>query len=293
MSDDLPAPGPDENRTIAVRLREYADLLEQQADDGFRIRAYRAAADAAEALHRPLRDIRAEGGIDALIALPKIGRGIAGAISAMLDHGVWPQLDRLRGEATPERLLRTIPGIGAKLASRIASEADIETLEDLESVLRLSPGKLPFIGPRRRTAILDTLSARLGRMRRPTARPAPSDALPPVSLLLDADQLYRSRAEAGTLRLIAPRRFNPTGEAWLPVMHARRDDWHLTALFSNTAQAHELGRTKDWVVVYFHRTGETEARATIVTETHGALAGKRVVRGREAECATHYGLAGV
>jgi len=27
----------------------------------------------------------------------------------------------------------------------------------------------------------------------------------------------------------------------------------------------------------------------VVTETHGPLAGRRVVRGREAECRTHYG----
>ena len=46
----------------------------------------------------------------------------------------------------------------------------------------------------------------------------------------------------GTLTTIAPRRFNPEGKSWLPVMHTRRGAWHFTALFSNTARAHELGR---------------------------------------------------
>ena len=32
----------------------------------------------------------------------------------------------------------------------------------------------------------------------------------------------------------------PSGEAWLPVLHTERDGWHFTALFSNTAQAHQL-----------------------------------------------------
>ena len=52
---------------------------------------------------------------------------------------------------------------------------------------------------------------------------------------------------------------------------------------SNSARAHDLGRTQDWVVIYYERDGHEE-QATAVTETHGPLAGRRVVRGREAEC---------
>jgi hypothetical protein len=105
-----------------------------------------------------------------------------------------------------------------------------------------------------------------------------------LALLLDADRLYRERAAAGQLRLIAPKRFNPEGAEWLPVMHARRDDWHLTLMWSNTARAHELGKTRDWLVVYFRKDGQPEGRCTLVTETRGKLAGQRVVRGREPEC---------
>ena len=87
---------------------------------------------------------------------------------------------------------------------------------------------------------------------------------------------------------IAPRRFNPNGEAWLPILHTERDGWHFTALFSNTARAHELGRAQDWVVIYFAKADGREHTRTVVTETHGPLDGKRVVRGREAECRTYY-----
>ena len=69
---------------------------------------------------------------------------------------------------------------------------------------------------------------------------------------------------------------------------AQRDAWHFTVLFSNTARAHELGRVLDWVVVYFHSKDEPEGQSTVVTETRGQLAGKRVVRGREAECRGYY-----
>jgi putative hydrolase len=83
---------------------------------------------------------------------------------------------------------------------------------------------------------------------------------------------------------IAPRRFNPSGEAWLPILHTERGEWHFTALFSNTARAHELGRNRDWVVIYFHEDSGPEGQRTVVTETRGPAAGQRVVRGREAEC---------
>jgi putative hydrolase len=107
-------------------------------------------------------------------------------------------------------------------------------------------------------------------------------------MLLDVDREYRRRAADGDLPTIAPRRFNPSGEAWLPVLHTQRDGWHFTALYSNTAQAHQLGRTRDWVVLYFYDDEHAEGQHTVVTETHGALTGMRVVRGREAECRAYY-----
>jgi len=102
-------------------------------------------------------------------------------------------------------------------------------------------------------------------------------------MLLEVDQMYREKAAAGALRKIAPKRFNPKGEAWLPVLHARHDNWHFTAFFSNTRLAHELAKTSDWVVIYFQADGQPEGRCTVVTETRGPSAGMRVVRGREDE----------
>jgi hypothetical protein len=102
---------------------------------------------------------------------------------------------------------------------------------------------------------------------------------PPVELLLDVDQEYRTRARS--LPRIAPRRFNSRRERWLPILHTTRGPWRCTALFSNTALAHRLGRTHDWVVIYFHRDHEPERQCTVVTESRGPLEGRRVVRGRE------------
>jgi hypothetical protein len=111
---------------------------------------------------------------------------------------------------------------------------------------------------------------------------------PDVGLLLDIDREYREKARAGQLPRIAPRRFNPEHNAWLPVLHTRFGPWRFTALFSNTDRAHELHRVFDWVVI-FHELGEEErGQATVVTERRGALTGRRVVRGREPECAHYY-----
>jgi putative hydrolase len=81
---------------------------------------------------------------------------------------------------------------------------------------------------------------------------------------------------------------NPEGKAWLPVLHTRFGPWHFTALYSNTERAHELHRIYDWVVIFYGDPEGGEGQATVVTERRGALIGKRVVRGREPECARHY-----
>ena len=108
--------------------------------------------------------------------------------------------------------------------------------------------------------------------------------VPGVDILLAIDGEYRERAHAGSLPLIAPRRLNPEGKAWLPVLHKRYAPWHFTALFSNTERAHLLHRVYDWVVIFYEGADGT-GQATVVTERRGALTGERVVRGREPECA--------
>lgn len=70
----------------------------------------------------------------------------------------------------------------------------------------------------------------------------------------------------------------------MPILHTDLGKWHFTALFSNTARAHELGRIDDWVVVYFYDDDHQEGQNTIVTETKGPMTSERVIRGREAEC---------
>lgn len=270
------------NQHAAEVLRECARLLRAQDANPYRINAYLRAAETLVAQPDDVRRILRDEGAAGLDALPFIGRGIAAAIDELARTGRLAQLDRLRGEAEPERLFQGLPGVGPSLAAAIHEELGVDSLAGLE--VAAHDGRLeavPGIGPRRAAAIRAGLAARLGRARMPRE---PSGRRPPVELLLSVDREYRARADAGKLPTIAPRRFNPEGRAWLPVLHLDRDGWHFTALFSNTARAHELGRTHDWVVIYYSADEEAEGQATVVTETRGPLEGRRVVRGREAEC---------
>lgn len=276
------------NAEIADRLDEIAELLAAQDADPFRIRAYRLAAQMLRKLDRPASEILAKEGLDGLMELEGVGRSLAGAIEQLSQTGRLGLLDRLRGEATPEQVFASVPGIGRAMASRIHDQLGIESLAELETAGydgRLA--QVPGMGRKRIRAVRESLAGRFRRRPRVPESARKENAEPPVAELLDIDVEYRRKADARRLPRIAPRRFNPTGEAWLPVLHTKRDSRRYTALYSNTARAHELDMIRDWVVVYRDDHGGN-GQWTIVTSRLGPLAGRRVVRGRETECAAFY-----
>jgi DNA polymerase (family X) len=176
-----------------------------------------------------------------------------------------------------------VPGIGHRLAAKLHDELGLHTLEGLEAAAHDGwLATVPGFGEKRLAAIRDSLAIRLGRV---GPEPGPAAGTPPVAELLDVDREYREKARAGELRLITPRRLNPSREAWLPVLHTSRGDRHYAALFSNTARAHRLGKTRDWVVLYVE-DAPGEHQFTVITAGRGPLEGQRIVAGRESEFAT-------
>ncbi|KVZ02715.1 helix-hairpin-helix domain-containing protein [Burkholderia stagnalis] len=281
----------EENRQIASCLREAAQRLADQGANPYRAGAYRAGANTLDGLDRSVRALFDAGGIDALDALPQIGLGVAQAIAELLLTGRWRQLERLRGDTAFASAFEAVPGIGRELAMRIHDTLHIDTLEDLEAAART--GRLETVsgvGPRRAAGIRAALDEVLSRRRRWHAhtRNGGLGAEPPVELLLHIDRLYRARAAAGTLPTLAPKRLNPEGKAWLPVLHITRGGWHFTALFSNTGRVYEDSPMADWVALFFYDDVLRESERMVVTEAHGELAGKRIVRGREMECRVYY-----
>ena len=159
---------------------------------------------------------------------------------------------------------------------------------------------LPGIGPSLARAIHHlATTGRLPMLQRlrgesdPPSLPVPVTFAddPSVEELLSVDREYRRKGRSGELKLIAPRRFNPAGKAWLPMLHTTRGDREYTALFSNTARAHQFSRTHDWVVLYVDG-GRAERQYTVVTARRGVLKDRRIVRGREVECVDYYARRG-
>jgi DNA polymerase (family X) len=275
------------NEDIAGRLDEVARILGEQGANRFRVQAYQRAATSLRELARPVAEIFAAEGLAGLERLPGVGESIGRAIRDVLQHGKLAMLERLRGEHDPIDLLRSVPGIGTAMAWKLYDDLGIETLEELETAAH--DGRLEAfagLGSKRLAGVRDSLAHRLGRTRPGTPVPtAPGEAA--VGELLDVDAEYRRAAAANTLKKIAPRRFNPAGEAWLPVLHTTHDNRHYTALFSNTARAHQLHKTNDWVVLYYEGHG-VERQFTVITSEFGRLKGRRIVRGREGECEEYY-----
>src|SRR5262245_30826636 len=277
------------NETVADRLDELAQGLEAQHANEFRVRAYRTAAETMRALKQSAVEILDRRGIVGLTELPGIGPSLARAIEQLSRKGRLPLLEQVRGVATPERILTTVPGIGRRTAERIHDALGIDTLAELEAAAydgRLAA--MPGMGAKRVRAVRESLAGRFRR--RPAVRVTPPSTprfQPPVAELLDIDEEYRRKATADRLLRIAPRRFNPAGEAWLPILHTQREGREYTALYSNTARAHELGTTHDWVVIY-RDDHDGNGQWTVLTSLFGDLQGRRIVRSREAECNEHY-----
>jgi hypothetical protein len=276
------------NAVIAAALEQVAEQLEAQQANTFRIAAYRKGAETIRSLDCPVSDILQHAGHEGLTRLPGIGDSLAKAIAQLCETGRLPLLERLRGAHDVASLFATVSGIGPELAERIHEQLGIETLGELEAAA--CDGTLesvPGFGRKRVQAVREVLAGRARRRPESARRSAkPAGDVPPVEELLDVDAEYRRKAAADRLFRIAPRRFNPTHTAWLPILHTRRGPRHYTALYSNTARAHELGMTHDWVVIY--RDDEKDGRWTVITSQFPGSRGRRIVRGREAECRAYY-----
>lgn len=270
------------NTQIASRLVEVARLLRDQGADRFRANAYLSAADTIRGWSEPLVQVFSGRGLPGLEFLPGVGPVIAPAIRELILRGRLPMLDRLRGAADPVDVLASVPGIGRRLAERLHDELGLDSLEGLETAAHDGwLATVPGFGDKRLAVIRDSLASRLGRVRPATG---PAAGTPPVGELLDVDREYREKARAGELPFITPRRFNPAREPWLPVLHTSRGDRGYTAHFSNTAKAHRLGKTRDWVVLYVDE-GPDEHQFTVITAGRGPREGQRVVAGRDPESA--------
>ena len=128
---------------IARVLQQIADLLAIKGENAFKIRAYESAAEAVQASGLAFgRGI----GLDELVAIRGVGKGIAEKIKELVDEGRIGYLEELKQEL-PETLLDLlqIPTMGPKKVGAVFRELAVKTVDELEEAgraqkLRSLPG---------------------------------------------------------------------------------------------------------------------------------------------------------
>jgi len=146
-----------DNKAIAGILYETADLLEIDAQDSFRIRSYRTAAQAIEALPQQVADLISEP--KRLLEVPGIGKGMLLNMQEILKEGRLALHAELLKKYRPSMLeLLKIQGLGPKTIALIWSAYQICDIEGVEKLAR--EGKiriLPRMGEKHEQKLLKAI----------------------------------------------------------------------------------------------------------------------------------------
>lgn len=134
------------NTEIAKNLYQVAKVLElQNANDRFRIVAYERAATEIEKYPKELTDVYGEGGIDALNKISGVGESIAEKIEELIKTGKLKYLDDIKKEVPVSEVeFISIPGIGPKMAVKIAKVLKAKNIKDLEQKIKSGKADILF-----------------------------------------------------------------------------------------------------------------------------------------------------
>lgn len=124
-----------ENIEISEVLDDVAALLEIQGANPFRIRAYQNAARTVEAHAVAMHKMLADG--DDLTELAGVGKQVAKHIEELVDTGKLSVIDEIAKEIPLSLIeLTRLPGVGPKKARALWESLGVETIDDLERVLK-------------------------------------------------------------------------------------------------------------------------------------------------------------
>ena len=208
-----------DNPTMARLLAETADLLEIDGGDGFRIRSYRRAAEAAE---QTTVDLTAAAPDTArLLEIPGIGKGMAANLQAIAASGTLPLREELLAKYGAGLLeLLKLPGMGPKTVALLWSAAQIASIDALAEAIdagRLAG--LPRMGEKQIEKLrkgIDDYRRSAGRYRIDVAEEAAQRigdyllAFDGIERVTPAGSLRRGRETCGDLDLLV------TGPACAP-----------------------------------------------------------------------------
>src|SRR5580698_8800141 len=146
-----------DNKAIAGILYETADLLEIDAADSFRIRSYRNAAQAIEALPQQIADLISEP--KKVLEIQGIGNGMLLNLQEIFKEGRLSVHADCRKKYRPSMLdLLKIQGLGPKTIALIWSAYQVSDLEGVEKLAR--EGKireLPRMGEKQEAKLLKAI----------------------------------------------------------------------------------------------------------------------------------------
>jgi DNA polymerase (family 10) len=170
-----------DNQAIARVFAQIGDLLEIKAENPFKIRAYRNAAETIVHTAERISDLSpAE-----RLAIPGVGKDLAAKIAELLETGAIAYHQNLLQEFPPTILdLLNLQGVGPKTVALLYRELQIGTLDQLRTALQ--EGRLRGIkgmGAKKESLILKALedqSRFTGRRLMPQAH----DAIAPLVLTL-------------------------------------------------------------------------------------------------------------
>src|SRR6266513_2953996 len=146
-----------DNKAIAGILYETADLLEIDGKDSFRIRSYRNAAQAIEALPQQISELISEP--KKILEIPGIGKGMLTNMQEMFKEGRLSLHAELLKKYRPSMLdLLKVQGLGPKTIALIWSAYQVCDLEGVEKLAR--EGKiriLPRMGEKHEAKLLKAI----------------------------------------------------------------------------------------------------------------------------------------
>jgi DNA polymerase (family 10) len=146
-----------DNKAIAGILYETADLLEIDGQDSFRIRSYRNAAQAIEALPQQMADLIGEP--KKVLEIPGIGKGMLLNLQEIFKDGRLTVHAELLKKYRPTMLdLLKIQGLGPKTIALLWSAYQVSDVEGVEKLAR--EGKireLPRMGEKQEQKLLKAI----------------------------------------------------------------------------------------------------------------------------------------
>ena len=200
-----------DNKAIAGLLYETADLLEIDGQDSFRVRSYRNAAAAIEALPQQVFDLIQEP--KKLLEIQGIGRGMQANLLQLFKDGSIEAHSELLKKYRPSMLeLLKIQGLGPKTIALIWSAYQVSDLEGVEKLAR--EGKireLPRMGEKHELKLLKAIEDYrrvAGRFLLDTAEELAEKlvehllAAPGVEKVTPAGSLRRGRETVGDLDIL-------------------------------------------------------------------------------------------